>query len=105
MSCSFDHGGCRKTMEKNEIFHWKMGQNSKFLDASKESLEHVQYKFKMKKYDFLQKNVFLEIFHFFPFDVKIVKKIFSNFHIFKKTRLKTLSVSKTTSKRLDSKKL
>ena len=41
-------------MAKNEIFHVKIGQNLKFLDTrelytSKESLEHVQYKFKKKK--------------------------------------------------------
>ena len=70
MNCSFCHAGCRKTVAKNEIFHVKIGQNLKFLDTwelytSKESLEHVQYKFKKKKYDFLKKNWFLEIFDFF----------------------------------------
>ena len=85
-------------MAKNEIFHVKIGQNLKFLDTwelytSKESLEHVQYKFKKrKKYNFLKKDWFLEIFDFFskggPFDVEIVKN--KNFHFSKiwKTKLK-----------------
>ena len=54
--------------------------------TSKESLEHVQYKFKKKKYDFWKKKRFLEIFHFSskvgPFDVEIVKKIFFVFQKF-----------------------
>ena len=54
MKCSFGHAGCQKTEAKNEIFHMKIGQNLKFLDTwelytSKESLEHLQYKFKKKK--------------------------------------------------------
>ena len=47
------------------------------LYTSKESLEHVQYKFKEKKYDFLQKKNFFIFSIFFPkggpFDVEIVK--------------------------------
>ena len=61
MSYSFGQAGCRKTMVKNENFHAKICQNLKFFDiwelyTSKESLEHVQYKFKKRKYDFLQKK-------------------------------------------------
>ena len=48
-------------MAKNKNFHAKICQNLNFFDTrelytSKESLEHVQYKFKKKKYDFLQKK-------------------------------------------------
>ena len=70
MSCSFGKSGCQKTMVKNENFHAKICQNSKFFDTwelytSKESLKHVQYKFKKKKYDFLQKKIFFWNFRFF----------------------------------------
>ena len=70
MSCSFGQSGYQKTMVKNENFHAKICQNLKFFDTwelytSKESLEHVQYKFKKKKYDFLKKKFFFEIFDFF----------------------------------------
>ena len=62
------------------------------LYTSKESLEHVQYKFKKKKYDFLKKKFFFEIFDFFPkggpFDVEIVKKIFFQFSKILKTKPK-----------------
>ena len=71
MSCSFGQSGCQKTMVKNENFHAKICQNLKFFDiwelyTSKESLEHVKYKFKKRKYDFLQKKKKFEIFDFFP---------------------------------------
>ena len=61
MNCSFGHAGCQKTMVKNETFLAKMGENLNFFDTwelytSKESLEHVQYKFKEKKYDFFPKK-------------------------------------------------
>ena len=85
-------------MVKNENFHAKICQNSKFFDTwelytSKESLEHVQYKFKKKKYDFLKKkNFFLKFLIFFPkggpFDVEIVKKIFFRFSKILKTKPK-----------------
>ena len=82
-------------MAKNENFHAKICQNLKFFDTwelytSKESLEHVQYKFKKKKYDFLKKKDFFEIFDFFPkgFDVEIVKKIFFCFSKILKTNPK-----------------
>ena len=85
-------------MAKNEIFHVKIGQNLKFFDTwelytSKESLEHVQYKFKKKKYDFFQKKkFFFDIFDFFPkegpFDVEIVKKKFFRFSKILKTKPK-----------------
>ena len=84
-------------MVKNENFHAKICQNLKFFDTwelytSKESLEHVQYKFKKKKYDFLKEKIFFEIFDFFPkggpFDVKIVKKIFFRFSKILKTKPK-----------------
>ena len=98
MNCSFCHAGCRKTVAKNEIFHVKIGQNLKFFDTwelytSKESLEHVQYKFKKeKKYDFLKKNFFLKFLIFFPkggpFDVEIVKKKFFRFSKILKTKPK-----------------
>ena len=62
------------------------------LYTSKESLEHVQYKFKKKKYDLLQKNIFLKFSIFFPkggpFDVEIVKKIFFRFSKILKTKPK-----------------
>ena len=93
MNCSFCHAGCRKRVVKNEIFHMKIGQNLKFLDTwelytSKESLEHVQYKFKKKKYDFLKKNWFLEIFDFLfqrgdPLISKLSKRKFPFFKNFK----------------------
>ena len=84
-------------MAKNEIFHVKIGQNLKFLDTwelytSKESLEHVEYKFKKKKYNFLKKIGFWKFSIFFSkggiFDVKIAKN--KNFHFSKiwKTKLK-----------------
>ena len=84
-------------MVKNENFHAKICQNLKFFDTwelytSKESLKHVQNKFKKKKYDILQKKFFFEIFDFFPkggpFDVKIVKKIFFRFSKILKTNPK-----------------
>ena len=84
-------------MVKNENFHAKICQNSKFFDTwelytSKESLEHVQYKFKKKKYDFSKNNFFFDIFDFFPkggpFDVEIVKKIFFRFSKILKTKPK-----------------
>ena len=84
-------------MAKNESFHAKISQNLKFFDTwelytSKESLEHVQYKFKKKKYDFLKKKIFFEIFDFFPkggpFDVEIVKNIFFRFSKILKTNPK-----------------
>ena len=96
MKCSFGHAGCQKTVAKNEIFHMIIGQNLKFVDTwelytSKESLEHVEYKFKKKKYNFLIKNWFFEIFNFFPkggpFDVKIVKSIFFDFSKIWKKRI------------------
>ena len=92
MSCSFGKSGCQKTMVKNENFHAKICQNSKFFDTwelytSKESLEHVQYKFKKKKYDFWKKNWFLEFLDFYfkggPFHVEIVKNKFPFFKNFK----------------------
>ena len=56
--------------------------------TSKESLEHVQYKFKKKKYDFLKKKFFLKFSIFFPkggpFDVDIAKKNSPFFKNFKK---------------------
>ena len=52
------------------------------LSTSKESLEHEQYKFKKKKYDFLKKEMFFGNFRFFPFDVEIVKKIYPVFQKF-----------------------
>ena len=62
------------------------------LYTSKESLEHVQYKFKEKKYDFFQKKNFFNIFNFFPkggpFDVEIVKKKFFRFSKILKTKPK-----------------
>ena len=59
------------------------------LYTSKESLEHVQYKFKKKKYDFFQKKIFFDIFDFFPpFDVEIVKKNFFRFSKILKTKPK-----------------
>ena len=62
------------------------------LYTSKESLEHVQYKFKKKKYDFFQKKFFFDIFNFFPkggpFDVEIVKKNFFRFSKILKTKPK-----------------
>ena len=98
MNCSFGHAGCQKTKAKNDIFHLKIGQNLKFLGTwelytSKGSLKHVQYKIqKRKKYNFLKKDWFLEIFDFFPkggpFDVKIVKKNFSIFQKFQKQNWK-----------------
>ena len=61
MNCSFGHAGCWKAVAKNEILYEKIGQNLKFLDTwelytSKECLEHVQCKFKKKKYDSLKKR-------------------------------------------------
>ena len=49
------------------IKRFTVGQNLKFLDTwefytSKESLEHVQYKFKKKKYDFLKKKLVFDFF-------------------------------------------
>ena len=38
------------------------------LYTSKESLEHVEFRFRMKKYDFSKKNTNFEIF--FDFDPK-----------------------------------
>ena len=63
----------------HEKFLAKMGQNLEFfgtweLYTSEESLEHVQYKFKKKKYDFLKKKLFFKIFDFFS-----VKKNFFRF--------------------------
>ena len=62
------------------------------LYTSKKSLEHVQYKFKKKKYDFFQKKFFFDIFDFFPkggpFDVEIVKKNFFRFSKILKTKPK-----------------
>ena len=85
-------------MAKNENFHAKICQNLKFFDTwelytSKESLEHVQYKFKKKKYDFFQKKKFFLIFSIFfpkggPFDVEIVKKKFFRFSKILKTKPK-----------------
>ena len=62
------------------------------LYTSKESLEHVEFRFRMKKYDFLKKNTNFEIFpiliqrgdplvskqkfHFF-----LIFKIFENFFL------------------------
>ena len=93
MSYSFGQAGCGKTMVKNENFHAKICQNLKFfgiweLYTSKESLEHVQYKFKKKKYDFFQKRIFLLIFLIFfqrgdPLMSKLSKKNFPFFKNFK----------------------
>ena len=63
------------------------------LYTSKESLEHVQYKFKEKKYDFFQKKKFFLIFSIFfpkggPFDVEIVKKKIFRFSKILKTKPK-----------------
>ena len=63
------------------------------LYTSKESLEHVQYKFKKKKYDFFQKKkIFLKFSIFFPkggpFDVEIVKIFFFHFSKILKTKPK-----------------
>ena len=49
------------------------------LYTSKESLEHVQYKFKEKKYDFFQKKFLIFFPKGGPFDVQIVKKKFFPF--------------------------
>ena len=87
MNCSFGHAVCWKVVAKNEILYAKIGQDLKFLDTwelytSKEHIEHVQCKFKKKKYDSLKKkDSFWEFMIFFPkgalFDVKIIKnKIF-----------------------------
>ena len=84
-------------MAKNENFHAKICQNLKFFDTwelytSKESLEHVQYKFKKKKYDFFQKKKNFGYFRFFSkggfFVVEIVKKIYFSFWKIFKTTLK-----------------
>ena len=86
-------------MAENEKFHAKKYvKNLKFFDiwelyTSKESLEHVQYKFNEKKYDFFQKKRIFLIFSIFfpkggPFDVKIVKKIFFRFSKILKTKPK-----------------
>ena len=97
MNCSFGHAGCQKTMAKNEIFHVKIGQNLKFLDTwelytSKESLEHVKYKFKKKKYDFFQKKIFFLIFSiFFLWCWNRQKNIFPFFKNFKNKTQKWLS--------------
>ena len=95
MSCSFGQSSCRKTMAKNENFHAKICQNLKFFDTwelytSKESLEHVQYKFKEKKYDFFQKKKFFLIFSIF-FPKKSSKKNFPFFKNFKNKTQKWLS--------------
>ena len=90
MSCSFGKSGCQKTMVKNENFHAKICQNSKFFDTwelytSKESLKHVQYKFKKKKYDFFQKKIFFLIFSiFFQRGDSLVSKLLKNFFHFSK---------------------
>ena len=101
MSCSFGQSGCQKTMAKNENFHAKICQNWKFFDTwelytSKESLEHVQYKFKKKKYDFFQKKNFFWYFRFFfqrgdPLMSKSSKKFFPFFKNFENKPQKWLS--------------
>ena len=58
------------------------------LYTSKESLEHVEFIFRWKKYDLLQKEWKKIIFNFFskggPFDVGTIKKIFCDFSNFQK---------------------
>ena len=66
------------------------------LYTSKESLEHVQYKFKEKKYDFFQKKKFFNIFNFFSKGGTLwcrnrQKKFFPFFKNFKNKTQKWLS--------------
>ena len=54
------------------------------LCTSKESLEHVESRFRCKKFDFFWKNQYFQFFNFFPWcrNVKILFSIFQNFQIF-----------------------
>ena len=63
------------------------------LCTSKESLEHVEFRFRCKKIDFFEKNLFFfKFLNFFskggPFDVNTVKKSFFDFSKISKKNLK-----------------
>ena len=67
------------------------------LCTSKESLEHVEFRFRCKKIDFFEKIKFFSIFRFFfpkggPFDVETQISFFLIFQNFQKQFLKMASM-------------
>ena len=78
-----------------KVKNWKFWAKPK-LRTSKESLEHVEFRFRYKKFDFSEKNIFSNFWFFFQRWDPLVSEckifLFQFFQIFKKNFWKMASM-------------